>query len=95
MLAAVAGGVPAAAPPVQVAQPVYTPPPPPVQRQQWINLTNFASGLCLDTDGQSVNGGQVRMWNCVNSANQTWTMINVGSGYHTAWRPPLKSCPTI
>lgn len=86
-LAAVAGraaarakGAPqASAPPVQAQAPAYVPPP--VPPRQWIKLTNLASGFCLDTDGQSVNGGSVRMWNCVNHPNQIWTMISVGPSH--------------
>ena len=35
-------------------------------------LRNRASGLCLDSDGAGVNGGAVRMWECVSHPHQTW-----------------------
>jgi len=41
----------------------------PVKAQMLINLS---SKYCLDTDGNAVNGGAVRMWKCVKHPNQGW-----------------------
>lgn len=55
-------------------------------------LVNLASGYCLDTDGKAANNGQVRMWECANHSNQTWTVEPVGSSYYHLVNQNSKYC---
>ncbi len=43
-------------------------------------VVNLGSGYCLDTDGKAVNGAGVRMWECANHGNQTWSVEQVDAG---------------
>jgi hypothetical protein len=49
----------------------------PAMAERWVNKT---SNFCLDTDGRAANGAAVRMWNCAQHPNQTWTEKAIGNG---------------
>lgn len=49
----------------------------PAMAESWVN---DSSRFCLDTDGRPTNGGLVRMWQCEQHPNQSWTVSPVRAG---------------